>query len=203
MNKNFAQFLSVTLHPVLMPTYALLFIFQNSTFFSYTIPDPAKFALFLIVVLNTLVFPVLVSFVLVKKGVIKSFEMEKREERILPFASNLLLMMAAAYLIRSLHLPQIFFQLLLGAIAALAITIIINIKWKISIHMIGIVAMTGTLFGLSTFLMVDLRFPIILSLLLAGLLGTARLSRGAHGQMQIYSGFLIGFFCEYLFLSVV
>ena len=56
--------------PVLMPTYALLFIFQNKTFFSYSIPYHAKLALFLIIILNTLIFPVLVSFILVKKGVL-------------------------------------------------------------------------------------------------------------------------------------
>ena len=202
MNKKFALFLSVALHPVLMPTFALLFIFQNKTFFSYSIPYHAKLALFLIIILNTLIFPVLVSFILVKKGVIKSFEIEKREERLIPFATNLLLMMVAAYLIKALRLPQVFFQLILGAIASVAIAIMINFKWKISIHMIGIGAMAGTLFGLSTFLLVDLRFPILLSLFLAGLLGSARLSLGANAAVQIYLGFFIGFFCEFLFLSL-
>lgn len=202
MNKKIAQALSVVLHPVLMPTYALLFIFQNSTFFSYSIPHTAKLVLFLIIILNTLLFPVIVSFVLVKKGVIKSFEMEKREERLIPFASNMILMMVAGYLIHSLRLPQVFFQLILGAVTAVAIAIIINFKWKISIHMIGIGAMVGTLFGLSTFLMVDLRFPIILSFVVAGLLGSARMTLGAHNSLQIYFGFVIGFFCEFLFLSL-
>ncbi len=202
MNKKVAQFLSVALHPVLMPTYALLFIFQNKTFFSYSIPYHTKLALFLIIILNTLIFPVLVSFILVKKGVIRSFEMEKREERLIPFASNLLLMMVAAYLINALRLPQVFFQLILGAIASVAIAITINFKWKISIHMIGVGAMVGTLFGLSTFMLVDLRFPIILSFFVAGLLGSARMTLGANSAVQIYLGFLIGFFCEFLFLSL-
>ena len=146
MNKKVAQFLSVALHPVLMPIYALLFIFQNKTFFSYSIPYHAKLALFLIIILNTLIFPVLVSFILVKKGVIRSFEMEKREERLIPFASNLLLMMVAAYLINELRLPQVFF--------------------------------------------------------VAGLLGSVRMTLGANSAVQIYLGFLIGFFCEFLFLSL-
>lgn len=202
MNRSFSKFLSIVLHPVLMPTYALLFIFKNSSFFSYSTPAPAKLALYLVVVLNTLIFPVLVSFLLIKKGVIKSFEMEEREERMIPFISNLLLLLIAGYLIRTLRLPQVFFQLILGAAAALSLAILINFKWKISIHMIGIGAMVGTFFGLSSFLMVDLRFPIIFCLVVAGFLGTARMSLGAHSSMQIYSGFLCGFLCEYLFLSI-
>lgn len=185
-----------------MPTYALLFIFQNNSFFSYSTPAPTKLALYLVVVLNTLIFPVLVSFLLIKKGVIKSFEMEEREERMIPFISNLLLLLIAGYLIRTLRLPQVFFQLILGAAAALSLAILINFKWKISIHMIGIGAMAGTFFGLSSFLMVDLRFPIIFCLIVAGFLGTARMSLGAHTSMQVYSGFLCGFLCEYLFLSI-
>lgn len=202
MNRSFSKFLSIVLHPVLMPTYALLFIFQNSSFFSYSTPAPAKLALYLVIVLNTLIFPVLVSFLLIKKGIIKSFEMEEREERMIPFISNLLLLLIAGYLIRTLRLPQVFFQLILGAAAALSLAILINFKWKISIHMIGIGAMAGTFFGLSSFLMVDLRFPIIFCLIVAGFLGTARMSLGAHTSMQIYSGFLCGFLCEYLFLSI-
>lgn len=202
MNRSFSKFLSIVLHPVLMPTYALLFIFQNNSFFSYSTPAPAKLALYLVVVLNTLIFPVLVSFLLIKKGVIKSFEMEEREERMIPFISNLLLLLIAGYLIRTLRLPQVFFHLILGAAAALSLAILINFKWKISIHMIGIGAMAGTLFGLSSFLMVDLRFPIIFCLIVAGFLGTARMSLGAHTSMQVYSGFLCGFLCEYLFLSI-
>lgn len=202
MNRSFSKFLSIVLHPVLMPTYALLFIFQNNSFFSYSTPAPTKLALYLVVVLNTLIFPVLVSFLLIKKGVIKSFEMEEREERMIPFISNLLLLLIAGYLIRTLRLPQVFFQLILGAAAALSLAILINFKWKISIHMIGIGAMAGTFFGLSSFLMVDLRFPIIFCLIVAGFLGTARMSLGAHTSMQVYSGFLCGFLCEYLFLSI-
>lgn len=202
MNKKLSQFISVFLHPVLMPTYALLFIFNNNSFFSYSMPDRAKLALYLIILLNTCIFPIMVSYLLIRKGVIKSFEMEKREERIIPFVSNLLLMLVAGFLIRTLRLPQVFFQLILGAAAALSIAILVNLKWKISIHMIGIGAMIGTFFGLSTFLMVDLRFPIIFTLVVAGFLGSARMSLGAHRSMQIYAGFIVGFFCEYLFISI-
>jgi len=51
-------------------------------------------------------------------------------------------------------------------------------------------------------MLVDLRFPIILSFFVAGLLGSARMTLGANSAVQIYLGFLIGFFCEFLFLSL-
>ena len=202
MNHKLAQFLSIILHPVLMPSYALLLIFSQSTYFSYTVSPEAKFALFSIIVLNTLLLPVIISYILVKRGWIKSLEMQKREERLMPFITNLVLLLLAAFMIYKLKLPRVFFLLTLGAAAAVSIAIIVNIKWKISIHMIGIGGIVGMLFGMSTFLLADLRIPILISILVAGILGTARLSLNAHHPLEIYAGFLVGFLCEYLLLGI-
>jgi hypothetical protein len=202
MNPKFASFLSVILHPVLMPTYALLLIFRQNTYLSYTVSREAKIALFSIIILNTFLLPVIISYILVSRRWIKSLEMQKREERLFPFLTNLALMLVAAFLIFKLKLPRVFFMLTLGAATAVAFAVIINIKWKISIHMIGIGGLIGTCFGLSTFLLVDLRMTIIFFLLIAGLLGAARLTLGAHKPSQIYTGFFIGFLCQYLLLSI-
>ncbi len=202
MNQKIARFFSIILHPVLMPTYALLLIFMQSTYFSYAVSAETKLALFSIIVINTLLLPVIISYILVKRGWIKSLEMQKREERMLPFINNLILILISAFMIYKLKLPRVFFLLTLGAAAAVAVAVIVNIKWKISIHMIGIGGLIGTFFGLSTFLLVDLRMMIIFFLLVAGLLGTARLTLGAHKPSQIYVGFLAGFLCEYFLMSV-
>lgn len=202
MNRQLAQFLSVILHPVLMPTYALVFLFQYGTYFRITTSETEKAALYAIVLLNTLFLPIAISYFLIMRGWIRSFEMEKREERLIPFITNTGLLLIAYYLMRKLMVPHIFYLLILGAAAAVVIAIIINLKWKISIHMIGIGGLIGTFFGMSTFMLVDLRLPILFSLIIAGLLGVARLSLGAHRLMQIYAGFFVGFFCEFLILSI-
>ncbi len=201
MNQKLAHFFSIILHPVLMPMYALLLIFNQSTYLSYTVSAEAKFALFSIIVINTLFLPVIISYILVKRGWIKSLEMQKREERMMPFINNLILILISAFMIYKLKLPRVFFLLTLGAAAAVAVAVIVNIKWKISIHMIGIGGLIGTFFGLSAFLLVDLRIMIIFFLLIAGLLGAARLTLGAHRPSQIYVGFLAGFLCEYFLMS--
>ncbi|HNQ61767.1 MAG TPA: hypothetical protein PKJ62_05205 [Bacteroidia bacterium] len=202
MNRKLARFLSIILHPVLMPSYALFYLLNFNTYFESMTSDPEKWALYSIIVLNTLALPILISYILVRRGLIHSFEMAKREERVIPYISNAILMVVAYYMMRKLMLPKIFYLMILGASAAVVIAVIINLKWKISIHMIGIGAFVGTFFGLSTFMMIDLRFPILMTLLIAGLLGSARLTLGAHSSMQIYAGFFVGFFCEYVILSI-
>jgi hypothetical protein len=202
MNHKLAKFLSIILHPVLMPSYALFFLLHHSTYFSTTTSMYEKSALYSIVLLNTLFLPVLITYVLIRRGLVHSFEMSRREERVIPYISNAILMVVAYYMMKKLMLPKVFYLMILGASGAVVMAVIINLKWKISIHMIGIGAIVGTFFGLSHFMLVDLRFPILVTLIIAGLLGSARLSLGAHKPMQIYAGFFIGFFCEYLILSI-
>lgn len=202
MNRRFSQFLSVVLHPVLMPSYALLIIFQLNTYIAYTTPRQVKTALYIVILFNTLIMPVVISYLLITRGYIRSFEMQKRQERIIPFFSNLALMMVAYFMIRQIVVPKIFYLLLLGAAGSVVIAIIINLKWKISIHMIGIGGIVGMLCGMSTFLLADLRIPILISMLVSGLLGTARLSLNAHHPMEIYAGFLVGFLSEFLLLGI-
>lgn len=202
MNYRTAKLISILMHPVLMPTYALVIIFALSNYLDYTTPPSVKAALFSIVIFNTLIMPVIISWLLLRKGLIKSFNMEKREERIVPFICNAVLMMVAYYMISQISIPKIFSMMLLGAAASVVLAIIINLKWKVSIHMIGIGGITGMFFGLSTFLLIDLRMPIVISIIVAGLIGTARISMGAHRQGQLYVGFLVGFCCEYFVLSI-
>ena len=202
MNYQLAKFISIILHPVLMPTYALILIFRLSNYLDYTTPPSVKLGLYIIVVFNTLIMPVVISWLLLRRGMIRSFNMEQREERIVPFICNTVLMMIAYYMISQISIPKIFSMLLLGAAAAVVLAIIINLKWKVSIHMIGIGGITGMFFGMSTFLLIDLRIPILISLVVAGLVGTARMSMGAHKPAQLYSGFFLGFACEYFVLSI-
>jgi hypothetical protein len=202
MSYRFARFLSYILHPVLMPTYALILIFLLNRYLSYTTTLSAKIALFTVIVFNTLIMPILITYLLIRRKYIKTFYMEERHERYVPFIVQAILMMIAYYMLTQLSLPRLFYLVLLGAIASIILVVLINFRWKISIHMVGIGGILGMLFGLSSLFLIDLRIPIIISILVAGLLGSARLRMGSHQPSQIYIGFVVGFVCEYILLSI-
>lgn len=202
MNRQLAHWTSVLLHPVLMPTYALWILLNHNTYLKYTTTPVEKILLFAIVVINNLLLPLIISYILIRRGWIQSFEMNSKEERGIPFIVNAALLLTSHYLMEKLVLPKVYSLLLLGAAVSVVLAILINLKWKISIHMIGIGGMTGILFGLSTYLFVDLRMPVVFCLLTAGWLGTARLSLGAHTPAQLYAGFAIGFVSEFLLLAI-
>ena len=128
--------------------------------------------------------------------------MEERYERNIPFITQAVLMMIAYYMLRRVGLPRFFYLMLLGAIASIVIVVLINFRWKISIHMVGIGGITGLMLGLSSILSLDIHIPIIISIIVAGILGSARLRMGAHIPGQIYLGYLLGFVCEFALLSM-
>jgi len=82
--------------------------------------------------------------------------------------------------------------LLLGATFALVLTMLINLKWKISAHMVGIGGVIGAIIGLSMRLFVDYRLIIMILIIVAGLIGSSRMLLNAHSPAQIYFGFGVG-----------
>jgi len=90
-------------------------------------------------------------------------------------------------------------NMVLGAAISIFISWLINFKWKISIHMVGIGGLIGILIGISIRLGADLLIPVLASVLLAGLLGSSRMRLGAHTESQVYAGLMLGLAIEWFF----
>lgn len=200
MIRTAAKVLSYLLHPILMPTYAVLLIFRLSSYYSTIVNEAIKQRVLTIVAIDTFAIPIAVVYLMYLRGAIKSFDMNEKSERIAPFIITSICYFSAYFMLRFLPLPKVFNLLLLGAATTIIVATFITIKWKISIHMIGIGGMVGGLLAISQYLSVDFTRAILAVMLAAGLLGTARLLVSNHTPIQVYSGFLLGFICEYLIL---
>lgn len=192
MEIKVSKILSVVFHPLLIPTYTLLIIFNLNVFFSMIIPQLAKWQILGMVFLITFLFPLFMMILFQRIGIIKSLYMKTKEERTLPYLMTIIFYYLASYLLKQLQISPIFYYFILGATFLIIITLIINFFWKISIHMIGIGGMLGTLIGLSFLWMIDIPFLIILLVLCSGITGFARLKLNAHNPAQVYTGFVIG-----------
>ena len=201
MSSFLSRFFSYVLHPLLMPFYAVFFLFYLNTYLSYTVSPVMQRLVFIIVFLTTFAMPAVTSMILFYRGTIKSLEMEDAADRTIPFITTAGYYFICFWLLRQLPVSRLFSSLVLGAAITIFIAFLINRTWKISIHMIGIGGIAGCLFALSQFLIADLLFPILIVIVASGILGWARLAREAHTPAQIYSGFFIGFFIEWIFLS--
>lgn len=204
MLRSFANFLSYLCHPLLMPFYAILLIFNLNTYLSYSITPPLQKIIYIVIFITTFVMPVLFAMFLVQKGMIKSLEMERKEERRIPFITTIFFYLICYLLLKQLsdRIPGFIPLIILGGAIVISAAFFISLKWKISVHMMGIGGLTGILWGLSEVLFISFKTVFILLIILSGLTGTARLISGTHTQMQIYSGFIIGFVLEWFVIKL-
>ncbi|HMT27813.1 MAG TPA: hypothetical protein PKD91_00900 [Bacteroidia bacterium] len=198
MSPSLARTLSYILHPLLMPFFAIVLVMNLNTYIAYSISPQVQRIIISLVFITTGALPVLVSLILLQKGMIRSLEMDTVAERRIPFITTAVFYLICFFLLKQLPVPRLLSLMVLGATITIFIAWLLSYKWKVSIHMIGIGGLTGMFFGLSQMLNAGLLNIIILVVLISGILGTARLILGAHTPRQIYIGFLIGFFTEWL-----
>jgi membrane-associated phospholipid phosphatase len=83
------------------------------------------------------------------------------------------------------------FSVLISGIVIL-LTALINLKYKISAHMVGIGGLLGALISISSIIRFDMTAFYVLVILLAGVIGFSRLKLEEHKPSQVYAGFLLG-----------
>lgn len=80
----------------------------------------------------------------------------------------------------------------MGGGIAILLTAFINLKFKISAHMVGIGGLLGVLISISYLIKFDMTLFYIFVIILAGIVGFARLTLNEHKPLQVYAGFLLG-----------
>ena len=193
MNK-LAQFISIIFHPVLLPTWMIL-IFTVSGIFevSYLRADICLAVVFA----TTFIFPIISLLVLKKFKVIESITMKKREERFIPLFIMVVFLYVTSRFFNSISALAIYNFYLICNLVLCVLVFWINLWWKISMHGIGWGAFSATLLTLST-ISAKIFLPyFIISILLSGIVGSARLYLKSHSNSQIYAGFAVGFILVY------
>jgi len=192
MESRIAKFISYVFHPVFMPSYSLLLLFNLKSFFNFELEFKSKLILLGFVLITTVVFPLLIVLLMKRQGFIQSYAMETRQERRFPYLITAIFYFLTYNMFRQMHLPDMYVFSMMGAAVLLVIVIIINIWWKISTHMVGIGGIFGLIMGLSLKLGMDMTFIIAAIILVSGIVGYARLKSSSHKPAEIYSGFLTG-----------
>lgn len=195
-----AVFLSIVLHPLLMPTYlfGMLFALSPELMGVSMLGVSALGSLLLLLFLNTFLAPALLIFYFYRMGFIGSLYLDSLRERRLPYLATTLLYSFSTYLFGwqlqpiSELAPQI--SIVLGSITiSIALVALISLRWKISAHATGIGGCLGAMGGM--FLRygdTTLFYPFLASVLITGLLMSARLHLNAHTPAQINAGLSLG-----------
>jgi len=196
-----ARALSVALHPLFMPTYTFVLALYFDRSLSYFLDERVHWMMVGMVALMTIAFPMTSTALLIRAGLVRSWEMPSRQERIAPYTMTLLYYGMIWYLLARTALHPAAILLFGGSFAALSITTLITLRWKISAHMVGIGGCLGALVALRSIHALPIIIPIMVLIIVAGALGTARLLTSDHSPAQIYTGTAIGFAST--FVSIV
>ena len=192
MGIKIARLISYVFHPLLMPAYAMLILFNINSHYMYTLSFNYKMILLGFVILFTFLLPSIAMFFMVKLKMVDSLEMHSRKERPAALVIVALFFYGTYYIFQQLPVNTIFTMFMLGATLLVLISLLINYFYKISLHMMALGALLATLVGFSFLIHQDIRLYLFLIILIAGITGTARLKLNAHTPSQVYTGFLMG-----------
>ena len=192
MENRIAKIISYIFHPVLMPAYSLLLLFNLKSYFNFELEFRSRLILFAFVLITTVVFPLLIVLLMKRQGFIQSFLMETRQERRFPYLITAIFYFLTYNMFRQMQLPGMYVFYMMGATSLLVMVVIVNLWWKISTHMVGMGGIFGFITGLSLKLGIDMTFIIAIIILVSGIVGYARLRSSSHKPAEIYTGFLTG-----------
>lgn len=137
-------------------------------------------------------FPVLNIYLLYKLKRVPSLVLSNQNDRTFPYIMTALFYFGLFYLLMDINIWNTVKIFIVGGGIAILLTAIINLKYKISAHMVGIGGMLGVLISVSYLIKFDFTLFYMVIIVIAGLIAFARLNLKEHEPSQIYSGFLLG-----------
>ena len=190
-----AEGVSYLFHPVFMPL-AMAYLLRKLTPVSFSAVTDQKFNLWLISIgITTLFFPLFSIGLLKPLGFLRSLKMPRAQDRIVPLMITMIFYFWVSHVFNSMpgvNVPLILKVLLLGNFWGIIVLFMINIFTKISMHTSAAGGVIGNLIVLLILSPVDMEMPLFISLLIAGVIGTARLITGSHERGDVWLGYIIG-----------
>lgn len=199
---NFGKGLSVLLHPLLMPTYVYLIISGLSIHPATRIVQ-VRLSLILLFLITTFLIPLMVVLMIKTLGLIRSLEMHGRSERTLPLLLTAIIYYFSFRYIQRFGLPAEYSLVLLGATSMILVAMFVNLRWKISLHMMGIGGVAGILHGMAGHFPHGVFTATVVVIALAGMLGASRLFTGTHKPGEVYAGFISGYLLFLILFTTV
>ena len=195
MSEKIAKIVSVIFHPVLLPTLGFILLFVSGFYSSMLSTEAIRFIL-LVVFFSTAILPMLSVAVLSLNSKF-DFLMPNSRDCIIPLLFTSVFYYIGFMLLERIHFLPVFKLFMIASVLLIIALLIISFKWKISIHMAAVGAISATFFALSFRGGVNPMSAIIIVIIVSGLLGTARLVLNKNNLLQVAAGYILGFIILY------
>ena len=187
-----ANIISYVFHPMLFPVYSFFFINACYPFLFAHLDKVERMRLFMVLLTNTILFPGITMIMIKQLGFAKSLKMRNRKERILPYIAMCVFSFWTFMVIRKLAVGDMFTHVMLGSCFSIFMAFFFNNFYKISIHAVGAGSFVAIALVVTMASNYNLVAVFLLMILLAGVIGTARLYLKAHTFRDIYTGYMVG-----------
>ena len=198
--KKILPFFSYLFHPIFISVYAAIYYFF-CTYSYFTILEKS-FVLFQIVILTILI-PILFFFLLRAAGKIDSVMVAEISQRKIPLIIQcFLIILLIRKSVTIEQYPELHFFFLGGLLSTVSALVMLFLKIKTSLHMVGISALTIFIIGLSIHFQIN-SIPIIaFTVLMNGFVASSRLEMKAHTIKELSVGFFFGVIPQLILMNL-
>lgn len=187
---------SYIFHPLFLPLMGVGFYFYQSP--RYFNPEFLYSKLFATSIM-TVIIPILSFYMLKNLRVVETIHLKQVSERRWPLILQALFTYLLLHIVYDgYEIPELYFffvGILGSTIAALLLAML---KFKASLHMIGIAGLLTFIIGLSMHFQTSMLWWIALSVFVAGAVASSRLDAKAHTYPELILGFLVGAVPQFL-----
>lgn len=200
-----SSIVSYILHPVFLPTaMAAAICWLNLSGFA-GISVTEKWKWIGITSYLTIFFPLITLFLIWRLKFVESIFLKTQKDRIIPLIAIMVYYFWVYQVFkRQFHAPLMLNVLFLGAFWGIILLFIGNIFLKISMHTTAAGGMIGLMLILMVTGQINFLIPFLITLLIAGMIGTARMVLNAHSPLEIWLGYAAGLIAQlgaYWFLT--
>lgn len=201
--ERLATVVSYTFHPLWMPLITLTAIYNLDPFLGL---HPKVFRLLLLILLINLVAPGLSIIIMRSRNMVSNLDITNRSERFLPFALFLFYYGLSYYWLRrhgaELYIPVLVYGIFTALLLSLFVALVITTKTKISMHLLAMGSVCGVIAAVNRLHVLGAGDILGAAVLVAGIVGWARVRLGVHTHAQVYLGFSVGFIIHFVALSL-
>lgn len=194
-----ARLVSYIFHPLLMPTYLFILLALHYPLALDPV-QPSSHLLFIgLIFIVTFFLPVLNLAMMKLIGSLRSYQMEDRRERLLPFTLITFIYVFVTFLFyykSRISIDDNFLRIMIIIDCLAIVATLITFFFRVSIHsltawgIVGILILLNKISGLNV-----LFYPVIAAILVTGLVMSARIQLHAHSLREVLWGGVAGLAC--------
>ncbi|MFD2100757.1 hypothetical protein [Flagellimonas iocasae] len=187
--RHLLNIVSYLFHPLFIPIGGTILYFIVAPYSTLEVQSGNILPIFIL----TVIIPIIFFLILKNLGVIHSIFLPTIEERKYPLYISCILFLMILYKVIPNNYVHELFYFFTGLLTATGTALILLfLKFKTSMHLLGMGSILMFMIGLSIHFEVNITLAISLFVLFTGLVTTSRLYLKAHSRTELLIGFLIG-----------